>query len=105
MNPLLILFCEHYRPIVVLFSFEGVGEILTDLQFVDSTDVQLLKEEKVNIGNYIFVLGAGFKNAFSGSYNSSANKQTFTHSSGKKNSVPAKVLAKNIKEIVSLKTN
>ena len=53
---------------VALFSFENVGKHTGKPKFVAEEDVQLFKNDKLNVGNQISVLGAGFTNAFSGIY-------------------------------------
>ena len=53
---------------VTLFSFENIGKKTGKPQFVTEEDVKKLKIKKLNVGNQISVLGAGFTNAFSGTY-------------------------------------
>ena len=53
---------------VVLFSFENIGKRTGKPKFVTAEDVKLFKNKKLNVGNQISVLGAGFTNAFSGIY-------------------------------------
>jgi len=53
---------------VVLFSFENVGKRTGKPKFVTEEDTKLFKNDKLNVGNQISVLGAGFVNAFSGTY-------------------------------------
>ena len=59
-----------------LFSFENVGECTGALEFVKNDDPFFPPNSKnINIGNQISVLGAGFINAFSGTYGEIANCQ------------------------------
>ncbi len=59
-----------------LFSFENVGECTGTLEFVKNDDPFYPPNSKnINIGNQISVLGAGFVNAFSGTYGEIANCQ------------------------------
>ncbi|MEM1122736.1 MAG: T9SS type A sorting domain-containing protein [Bacteroidota bacterium] len=58
---------------VALFSFENTGKKMEGLRFVGKNDVKIIKANQINIGNQISVLGAGFKNAYSGTYVSDAN--------------------------------
>ena len=53
---------------VPLFTFKNIGTATGLISFVSENDVYLLKDKKLNVGNYISVLGAGLKNAFSGIY-------------------------------------
>jgi len=53
---------------VTLFSFENVGKQTGKPRFVNKSDIKIIKTQRLNIGNQISVLGAGFKNAFSGTY-------------------------------------
>ncbi|MFK7984025.1 MAG: T9SS type A sorting domain-containing protein [Saprospiraceae bacterium] len=53
---------------VTLFSFENVGKHTGTPKFVTSEDIKEFKIKKLNVGNQISVLGAGFTNAFSGIY-------------------------------------
>ncbi|GEM_PF-6786781 len=53
---------------VALFSFENIGKKTGKPRFVNEEDVKEFKIKKLNIGNQISVLGAGFINAFSGTY-------------------------------------
>lgn len=53
---------------VELFSFENIGKKTGKLNFVGANDMKIIKTQHLNIGNQISVLGAGFRNAFSGTY-------------------------------------
>ncbi len=53
---------------VILFSFENIGEQTGKPRFITEEDIKVFKNDKLNIGNQISVLGAGFTNAFSGVY-------------------------------------
>jgi len=53
---------------VTLFSFENIGTRTGRPKFVTEEDVKEFKIKKLNVGNQISVLGAGFINAFSGIY-------------------------------------
>lgn len=53
---------------VTLFSFENIGKRTGNPKFVTTEDVKEFKIKKLNVGNQISVLGAGFTNAFSGTY-------------------------------------
>lgn len=53
---------------VTLFSFENIGKRTGKPRFVTAEDVKAFKTKKLNVGNQISVLGAGFTNAFSGTY-------------------------------------
>jgi len=57
-----------------LFSFENVGECTGTLDFITEDDLFFPpNSENANIGNLITVFGAGFGNAFSGTYGPDAN--------------------------------
>ncbi|MEM6319865.1 MAG: gliding motility-associated C-terminal domain-containing protein [Bacteroidota bacterium] len=56
-----------------LFSFENVGECTGTLDFITEDDPFFFNSKNINIGNQISVLGAGFGNAFSGTYGPEAN--------------------------------
>lgn len=53
---------------VPIFSFQNTGKDTGMPRFVGKNDVKLFKSKKLNIGNQISVLGAGFVNAYSGTY-------------------------------------
>jgi len=53
---------------VVIFSFQNIGKDTGMPRFVGKSDTRLFKSKKLNIGNQISVLGAGFVNAYSGTY-------------------------------------
>lgn len=53
---------------VPLFSFENIGKRTGKPKFVNEEDVKKFQIKKLNVGNQISVLGAGFTNAFSGIY-------------------------------------
>ncbi len=53
---------------VVIFSFQNTGKDTGMPRFVGKSDTRLFKSKKLNIGNQISVLGAGFVNAYSGTY-------------------------------------
>lgn len=53
---------------VPIFSFQNTGKDTGMPRFVGKNDTNLFKSKKLNIGNQISVLGAGFVNAYSGSY-------------------------------------
>lgn len=54
---------------VAVFSFQNTGKDTGMPRFAGKNDIKLFKSKKLNIGNQISVLGAGFVNAYSGSYN------------------------------------
>ncbi len=57
-----------------LFSFENIGECTGTLDFITEDDLFFPpNSENANIGNLITVFGAGFGNAFSGTYGPAAN--------------------------------
>lgn len=56
-----------------LFSFKNVGECTGTLDFITEDDPFFFNSKNINIGNQISVLGAGFGNAFSGTYGPEAN--------------------------------
>jgi len=57
-----------------LFSFENIGECTGSLDFITEDDLFFPpNSENANIGNLITVFGAGFGNAFSGTYGPAAN--------------------------------
>ncbi len=51
-----------------IFSFQNTGKNTGSPRFVGKSDVQLFQSKKLNIGNQISVLGAGFINAYTGTY-------------------------------------
>jgi len=53
---------------VAIFSFQNTGKNTGMPRFVGKNDTKLFKSKKLNIGNQISVLGAGFVNAYSGTY-------------------------------------
>lgn len=53
---------------VAIFSFQNTGKDTGMPRFVGKSDTGLFKSKKLNIGNQISVLGAGFVNAYSGTY-------------------------------------
>lgn len=53
---------------VTLFSFQNIGKKTGRPRFVTEEDIAVFKNKKLNVGNQISVLGAGFVNAFSGVY-------------------------------------
>jgi len=56
-----------------LFSFKNVGECTGTLDFITEDDPFFFNSKNINIGNQISVLGAGFGNAFAGTYGPEAN--------------------------------
>ncbi|MFK7978668.1 MAG: gliding motility-associated C-terminal domain-containing protein [Saprospiraceae bacterium] len=56
-----------------LFSFKNVGKCTGTLDFITEDDPFFFNSKNINIGNQISVLGAGFGNAFSGTYGPEAN--------------------------------
>lgn len=53
---------------VVLFSFENVGKKTGMPKFVSKKSATMLKNKKLNVGNQISILGAGYGNAYKGFY-------------------------------------
>lgn len=61
---------------IPLFSFENVGEATEKVFFVKEKEITLLKNKNLNIGNQVSILGAGYKNAYSGTYGDAINLAT-----------------------------
>ncbi len=67
---------------VMLFSFENIGEKTGKPRFVNKSDIKIIKTQQLNIGNQISVLGAGFRNAFSGTYVADTDEEEETYEEG-----------------------
>lgn len=67
---------------ISLFSFENIGQKTGKPRFVGNNDIKVVKSERLNIGNQISVLGAGFKNAFSGTYVSDTEEEEEEYEEG-----------------------
>lgn len=62
---------------VALFTFENIGKPTGKPKFVTAEDINLFKNNKLNVGNHISVLGAGFTNAFSGIYTTDNEEEEY----------------------------
>ncbi|MEM6321415.1 MAG: T9SS type A sorting domain-containing protein [Bacteroidota bacterium] len=67
---------------VALFTFQNVGKKTGKPRFVQNKDIEMLQAKKLNIGNQISVLGAGYTNAYSGTYVTDAQEEEEEYEEG-----------------------
>lgn len=60
---------------IPLFTFQNIGKQTGELVFISEEDINFFKSQKINIGNQLSVLGAGYVNAFSGTYQSATDEE------------------------------